>query len=91
MTTLGEHITALEAELIQAGRGAEMAVQQAEAAETEVERLQHASRKRVATCEHEMAELRAVLTANEKQMDKIREESLRECKAVSQSVELECY
>ena len=91
VTTLGECVKALDADLIQSGKGAEMSVQRAEAAETEVERLQHASREQDATYEREMAELRAVLTANEKQMDKIREESLREREAVSKSAALEHY
>ena len=91
VTALGECIKALEVDLIQSAKGAEMAVQKAEAAETEVDQLQHVSRERDATYEHEMAELRAVLTADQNQINIIQEESLRECEAVLQGAELKRY
>ena len=91
VTALGECIKALEVELIQSAKGAETAVQKAEAAETEVDQLQHVSRERDATYEHEMAELRAVLTADQNQINIIQEESLRECEAMLQGAELERY
>ena len=91
VTALGKRVKALETELIQSANGAETAVQKAEAAEAEVEQLQHTGRELDATHEREMAELRAMLAANEEQINKIREESVREREAVSQSAELERY